>query len=167
MFLVWSLWNLTCASVASAWFQSNAIILMTKYACSFLCASHCVVDAQDIYSRGIDIIIRGYSYLSIRKILSGSFFHASALGWMQMLFTQILLEKMPPVQWSAVIPWSNITWYCIHHCSQRQNRNQSLNLQNISHTSNYWATYGMYFVRILWKIHCLIMESHCIYMVWQ
>ena len=94
------------------------------------------------------------------------------------------------LQSSAVITWSNMAWYGMHHYSdwdRVQNegilpkgpylpclhmagrallagypQNQSLNPQNTSHILPSQVSYGMYFVKIFKEIDHVMMALHCI-----
>ena len=43
------------------------------------------------------------------------------------IFPRAISQEMVKIQSNTIIPWCNITWYCIHHCSDWMN--QSLNPQ--------------------------------------
>ena len=69
------------------------------------------------------------------------------------------------LQWSAVITWSNITWYCTHHCRNWGRISISLNPQKTPHSSPWRASYGMSFENILEKNDCIITALYCIILV--
>ena len=80
-------------------------------------------------------------------------------------FIQLIAHSANTVKWH----YNVVQYNMIFHTSLlwlRQSMNQSLNPQNTSHTTPYWASYGMYFVRILEKIDQVITAPHCIYTNW-
>ena len=60
---------------------------------------------------------------------------------------------------SAVITWSNLSWY--YHWYHKQNLNQTLISQPTSNMSPSRASYGVSIVRIWVKIDCIITAPHC------
>ena len=66
------------------------------------------------------------------------------------------------MQWNAVITWSNITWFCKHHCTDWGRINRIFKPQKTLHISPYHARYEVSFLKILEKIDRVITAPHCI-----
>ena len=74
----------------------------------------------------------------------------------------LLLEKNLRYRSSAIITWSNTTWYCIQYSSYWA-VNRNLCTQQTPHTSPSRASYGVSLVRNLENIDNVITAPHCIW----
>ena len=83
----------------------------------------------------------------------------------------ICISDSLQTQSSDVVIWSNITWYCTHHCRSWGRKTP--------HTLPWWASYGVSFEEYFDKIDHVVMtlysskltwiteENGCIYFKWQ